>query len=98
MTREQSIRETAYAIWEAEGRPDGRHAEHWRLAEASTQPCASNLAADSMATPEARPVRRKASLGVSKAAAVSPGKVKAAQPAKPRATGQKKPSAPKAPL
>lgn len=33
MSREQIVRDTAYAIWEAEGRPEGRDAEHWRLAE-----------------------------------------------------------------
>jgi len=33
MSREQIVRDTAYAIWEAEGRPDGREGEHWRLAE-----------------------------------------------------------------
>jgi hypothetical protein len=31
--REQAIRERAYAIWEEEGRPDGRHLDHWRRAE-----------------------------------------------------------------
>jgi len=31
--REQAIRERAYAIWEEEGRPDGKHLEHWRRAE-----------------------------------------------------------------
>ena len=30
---EDSIRRRAYAIWEREGRPDGRHAEHWFLAQ-----------------------------------------------------------------
>lgn len=29
----QSIREKAYAIWEACGRPDGQAEEHWRQAE-----------------------------------------------------------------
>lgn len=33
MCREQTVRDAAYAIWEAEGRPHGRDAEHWRLAE-----------------------------------------------------------------
>jgi hypothetical protein len=33
MSREKLVRDTAYAIWEAEGRPEGREAEHWRLAE-----------------------------------------------------------------
>jgi hypothetical protein len=27
------IRERAYALWEAEGRPEGRALEHWRRAE-----------------------------------------------------------------
>lgn len=34
MSREQIVRDTAYAIWEAEGKPDGRAAQHWRQAEA----------------------------------------------------------------
>ncbi|MFC5420440.1 DUF2934 domain-containing protein [Bosea eneae] len=33
MNREKLVRDTAYAIWEAEGRPEGRDSEHWRLAE-----------------------------------------------------------------
>ena len=31
--REQAIRERAYVIWEEEGRPQGRHLEHWLQAE-----------------------------------------------------------------
>jgi hypothetical protein len=30
---ETRIRLRAYAIWEREGRPDGRHIEHWFLAQ-----------------------------------------------------------------
>ncbi len=33
-TREQAIRERAYAMWEDEGRPDGRELDHWHRAEA----------------------------------------------------------------
>lgn len=33
MSREKLVRDTAYAIWEAEGRPHGRDADHWRMAE-----------------------------------------------------------------
>ncbi|WP_207485726.1 DUF2934 domain-containing protein [Arenibaculum pallidiluteum] len=29
---EDEIRRRAHAIWEAEGRPEGRHDEHWRQA------------------------------------------------------------------
>ena len=32
--RERRIRERAYEIWEREGRPEGREAEHWERAEA----------------------------------------------------------------
>jgi DNA-binding protein H-NS len=31
-TRDDQIRQRAYAIWEREGRPDGRHEEHWQRA------------------------------------------------------------------
>lgn len=30
--REQEQRERAYRIWEDEGRPEGRHEDHWRRA------------------------------------------------------------------
>ena len=33
---EQRVRDRAYALWESEGRPAGRDAEHWRLSEAAT--------------------------------------------------------------
>ena len=33
---EQRVRDRAYAMWENEGRPFGRHVEHWRLSEAAT--------------------------------------------------------------
>jgi Protein of unknown function (DUF2934) len=31
---EQAVRERAYSIWEEEGRPEGRHLDHWLRAEA----------------------------------------------------------------
>lgn len=30
--RKELIQRRAYAIWESEGRPDGRHDDHWRRA------------------------------------------------------------------
>jgi len=33
MSRDTIIRDTAYAIWEAEGRPEGRALQHWFMAE-----------------------------------------------------------------
>ena len=32
--REQAIRERAYALWEQDGRPEGRSLAHWSRAEA----------------------------------------------------------------
>jgi Protein of unknown function (DUF2934) len=32
--KEQALRERAYAIWEREGRPDGKDLDHWLRAEA----------------------------------------------------------------
>ena len=32
--REQAIRERAYALWEKDGRPEGRSLAHWSQAEA----------------------------------------------------------------
>lgn len=32
MNQDERIRERAYQIWEAEGRPEGREAEHWKQA------------------------------------------------------------------
>lgn len=36
--REDRLRQRAYAIWEAEGRPDGREHEHWAQAECDLAP------------------------------------------------------------
>jgi hypothetical protein len=34
IAKEQAIRERAYAIWEEEVRPEGRHLDHWLRAAA----------------------------------------------------------------
>jgi len=34
--REDELRERAYYIWEAEGRPEGRAHVHWQMAEIAT--------------------------------------------------------------
>ena len=33
---EEIVRHRAYALWESEGRPFGRDAEHWKLSEEMT--------------------------------------------------------------
>ncbi|AIC31555.1 hypothetical protein IE4771_PE00331 (plasmid) [Rhizobium etli bv. mimosae str. IE4771] len=32
-TREDNIRKRAYSLWEKEGRPEGKHQDHWTRAE-----------------------------------------------------------------
>ena len=34
--REHQVRECAYYLWEAEGRPEGRAQIHWQMAEIAT--------------------------------------------------------------
>jgi len=56
---EQAIRERAYAIWEEEGRPDRKEAQHWLRAEAEITSSRDNVDAQGRAasdrTPRARP-------------------------------------------
>lgn len=33
---EEDVKTRAYAIWEKEGRPEGKHLEHWRRAAEQT--------------------------------------------------------------
>lgn len=70
MNREQIVRDTAYAIWEAEGKPDGRSQEHWQQAEARV----ANLIGDktkAAAGKATAPAKGKA-LGVSEDLAAKP--------------------------
>ena len=64
------IRERAHQIWEREGRPEGRHLEHWEMASAE-------IAA------EAKPAKKPASLAKARAQAAAK-KAKAVVAAEPR--------------
>jgi Protein of unknown function (DUF2934) len=61
--REERIRKRAYEIWEREGRPHGRDAEHWGQAtsEIDAEVAASGLETKSAepAEPEASPADRR---------------------------------------
>jgi len=74
MSREQIVRDTAYAIWEAEGKPEGRDAEHWRLAEERV------AVSTGQPSKPAKPVKGKVS-------ATANDKPKATAPVKKAATG-----------
>ena len=63
MADRRRVEERAYAIWNAEGQPHGRHEEHWHLAErevAAEKPAKSRRRV--AAKPEAaKAARRRAS-------------------------------------
>ena len=53
--REEAIRERAYAIWEQDGRPEGRSLAHWSQAEAEVGAAVE----DQRKPPKSRRTRRK---------------------------------------
>ena len=61
---ETKTRDQAYAMWEAEGRPEGRAVDHWLAAEAKCQPDrqsnarANRLRRTSSGTMDGAPVNR----------------------------------------
>ncbi|AOO83208.1 DUF2934 domain-containing protein [Bosea vaviloviae] len=77
MSREQIVRDTAYAIWEAEGKPEGRDLTHWQQAEA-------RVAAS--ATVSAKPVAKGNMTKGNVPASLAKASAKAAPPAKTAAT------------
>lgn len=82
MSREQTVRDVAYAIWEAEGKPKGRDAEHWRLAEERVATSlAGGPAKAGMKAAEAKPPAKGKVASGTKAVAVA--KPVAKPPAKP---------------
>jgi len=77
------IRERAFALWEGEGKPEGRHEEHWRQAssEIETPPAAhrparrtvkSRQAAADAPAPKAAAAKGQASAKTTAALAGSP--------------------------
>lgn len=83
MSREQIIRDTAYAIWEAEGKPHGRAVLHWKQAEdrvaASLTGGAKpdSIAASSEAKPQAKAATAKTPAAKTPAAKPAAGKPRA---------------------
>jgi hypothetical protein len=90
LNREQSIRQMAYALWEAEGYPHGRHLHHWKEAEtriAMTEAAAAN---DEQGAAAAKSVE---GFPLVKKTRGAPGKSKAIAP---KATADKAATAPSA--
>jgi hypothetical protein len=53
----------AYRIWESEGRPHGREAEHWRRAEAEILGAKPAVKAKTAAKPKTKRARRSVQKG-----------------------------------
>ena len=81
MSREQTVRDVAYAIWEAEGKPRGRDAIHWQQAE---ERVAASLKADKTPAKAKAPVKDKPA-AKAKTSDTEPAPA-AKPPAKPAAT------------
>jgi hypothetical protein len=61
--KEHAIRERAYAIWEQEGRPDGREWDHWERASREVGLLAPASQAAAKGSPLAKTTSLKASGG-----------------------------------
>lgn len=80
MNREQIVRDTAYAIWEAEGKPDGRSEEHWRQAETRVAATLAGSGPKALARATA-PAKGKVTEVAKEAAAKPPAKAAATKKA-----------------
>ena len=67
MSRDTIIRDTAYAIWEAEGRPEGRSHQHWLMAERQVADTATG-SATAKAKADGKKPAKAASSGAAKRA------------------------------
>ena len=80
---EQAIRDRAYFLWEAAGRPEGTGDHFWHLAQAEATQAAK------VGTPAPAAGTGRGSAG--QAAPAKAGKLKAAEAGKPKARGKSKP-------
>ncbi|UVC11272.1 DUF2934 domain-containing protein [Rhizobium sp. TH2] len=54
-TQDHPIRKRAHQIWEEEGRPDGKHDEHWRRAKSEVHGLEDLPASDSVKKAATKP-------------------------------------------
>ena len=107
MDREHRVRERAYAIWEADGRPSGRDEDHWDRASREVDQELSPALADDPRPDDAAAQLPVAEAEVAPASDPAPAprarrapkpkgaSVEPVKPAKPRATKARSGKAPK---
>ena len=74
---EQHIRERAFAMWEAAGRPNGRDLEYWLAAESDISEVAAVSPVSAPAPKKTTRKRKTASVAPKKAASTAPKKTTA---------------------
>ena len=89
---DDAIRQRAYAHWEQDGKPEGRHAEHWERAENELSP---QLAQPKPATSKMKQAASEAADGVLKPAARRSSKAGAADGKDEKKSPGKSPRKPK---
>ena len=82
MSQDQLIRQRAHALWEQQGRPDGKAEDHWRQASAEI---ASDAPRPKRAAAATAPAKQRTA--TTKVAAKKPA---AAKPVAAKPTGKKK--------
>ena len=96
MINEDAIRQRAYYLWEADGRPDGKHDHYWTKAHHEATKALAEMTANGVAkatkgkNPSAMPTAVKS---VKAPKAAKPVKLKAAAEAKPAKKADTKPRA-----
>lgn len=76
LNREQAIRQMAYALWEAEGRPHGRDAHHWTEAEVKIAQITAAVDSGDKPSVPTKAAAKTTSAATKKAGATSAAKAK----------------------
>lgn len=84
--REARIRHRAYEIWEQEGRPEGRHDEHWQRARHEVDQASEPVSASAAA--RKRPAAAPKQVPAEAAKPAAPGPSPASSPTAPRRRAQ----------
>ncbi|MDB5539220.1 MAG: hypothetical protein JWQ89_947 [Devosia sp.] len=79
---EDAIRQRAYYLWEADGRPHGKHDHYWTLAHQEAASASGNGAAKATRAKETKPAKPKAAKADARPARKAATKPRAAEKAR----------------
>jgi hypothetical protein len=92
MVSEDAVRDRAYFLWEADGRPDGRHDHYWGLAIAEATRTLDAMSAAHGDGKKPGKSAKAVSKSVPPAKSGKPKDAKPAKPAKLKSTAEAKPA------